>query len=88
MQLDSAVGMWQLLFSDERAWPLIHEWCSFLQKHHNRAISKDTWAQLLDFSKVRMLPVSELIQSYVYVHWLISVIWHSLECGNEYVAML
>lgn len=53
VQLDTAVAMWQLLFSvSEQRWPLIDDWCEFLTKHHNRAISKDTWLQLFDFIKV------------------------------------
>ncbi|KXZ49925.1 hypothetical protein GPECTOR_19g376 [Gonium pectorale] len=52
VQLDTAVGMWQLLFSvPEQRWPLIDDWCEFLTKHHNRAISRDTWLQLYDFIK-------------------------------------
>ncbi|GLC39322.1 hypothetical protein PLESTB_000897500 [Pleodorina starrii] len=52
VQLDTAVGMWQLLFSvPEQRWPHIDDWCEFLTKHHNRAISKDTWLQLFDFIK-------------------------------------
>lgn len=42
--------MWRLLFA-ERLWPLVESWCQFLQAKHNKAISKDTWAQLLEFSK-------------------------------------
>ncbi|KAL9262652.1 DCN1-like protein [Drosera capensis] len=30
LALDTAIGMWQLLF-DERKWPLIEHWCQFLQ---------------------------------------------------------
>lgn len=57
VQLDAAVGMWQLLFNvPGQGWPLIEQWCEFLTKHHNRAISKDTWSQLLDFIKVRYPP--------------------------------
>lgn len=44
--------MWQLLYADERRWAFIDDWCEFLQKHHNRAIVKDTWTQLFDFSRV------------------------------------
>lgn len=53
VQLDTALAMWQLLFSvPEQRWPLIDDWCEFLQKtHSNRAIPKDTWTQLLDFIK-------------------------------------
>ncbi|MCO5583576.1 hypothetical protein L7F22_037488 [Adiantum nelumboides] len=51
LALETAVGMWQLLFA-ERHWPLIDQWCEFLQVKHNKAISKDTWSQLLEFSRV------------------------------------
>ena len=62
VQLDMAIGMWQLLFT-QRPWPLLDAWCSFLQTHHKHAISKDTWTQLLDFIKVQfacLLVVLEL----------------------------
>ncbi|XP_052158295.1 uncharacterized protein LOC127776012 [Oryza glaberrima] len=48
--LETALGMWQLLFA-ERHWPLIDHWCQFLQVRHNKAISRDTWSQLLEFVK-------------------------------------
>lgn len=51
LQLDTALAMWQLLFADERAWPLLDDWCEFLQKHHNRALSRDTWTQLFEFAR-------------------------------------
>jgi DCN1-like protein 1/2 len=51
LALDTAIGMWQLLFA-EREWPLVTHWCDFLQDRHNKAISKDTWAQLLEFSRM------------------------------------
>eukprot|EP00775_Hariotina_reticulata_P012415 gene12415-12550_t len=51
LQLETAVAMWQLLYADERRWQYIDDWCEFLQKQHNRAISKDTWVQLYDFAR-------------------------------------
>lgn len=51
VQLETASGMWQLLLGSVRPWALIDEWLEFLNKHHNRAISKDTWSQLYDFIK-------------------------------------
>lgn len=50
LSLDTAIGMWQLLFA-ERPWPLLDHWCQFLQVRHNKAISRDTWFQLLEFIK-------------------------------------
>ncbi|ONK76391.1 uncharacterized protein A4U43_C03F27190 [Asparagus officinalis] len=51
LALDTAIGMWQLLFA-EKHWPLIEDWCQFLQVRHNKAISRDTWSQLLEFAKM------------------------------------
>jgi len=51
LALDTAIGMWQLLFA-EKQWPLVDQWCQFLQARHNKAISKDTWSQLLEFAKM------------------------------------
>nr|CAD1826844.1 unnamed protein product [Ananas comosus var. bracteatus] len=50
LQLDTAIGMWQLLFA-EKHWPFVDYWCQFLQAKHNKAISRDTWSQLLEFVK-------------------------------------
>ena len=52
VQLDTALAVWQLLFS-QMQWPLGGDWIDFVQKQHGRAISRDTWMQLLDFVKVR-----------------------------------
>lgn len=92
LALDTAIGMWQLLFA-ERQWPLVDHWCQFLQvaywlflrgvsyifvfgqtmffhvfplmyvfcfaaiqqAKHNKAISRDTWSQLLEFARVRWI---------------------------------
>ncbi|XP_050212963.1 uncharacterized protein LOC126664561 [Mercurialis annua] len=51
LALDTAIGMWQLLFA-EKQWPLVDHWCQFLQARHNKAISRDTWSQLLEFTKI------------------------------------
>merc|ERR1712113_923103 len=45
---DTAIGMWRLVFG-VKEWPLLDDWCDFLTKNHNKAISKDTWTQLLEF---------------------------------------
>ncbi|CAM8877063.1 unnamed protein product [Rhodiola kirilowii] len=50
LALDTAIGMWQLLFA-ERQWPLVDHWCQFLQARHNKAITRDTWSQLLEFAR-------------------------------------
>ncbi|TXG71360.1 hypothetical protein EZV62_006295 [Acer yangbiense] len=63
LALDTAIGMWQLLFA-EKQWPLVDHWCQFLQNaltakdsrchrmaRHNKAISRDTWSQLLEFAR-------------------------------------
>ncbi|KAK9128661.1 hypothetical protein Syun_017458 [Stephania yunnanensis] len=50
LALDTAIGMWQLLFV-EKQWPLVDYWCQFLQARHNKAISRDTWSQLLEFAR-------------------------------------
>ncbi|KAE8691310.1 hypothetical protein F3Y22_tig00110890pilonHSYRG00789 [Hibiscus syriacus] len=50
LALDTAIGMWQLLFA-EMQWPLVDHWCQFLQARHKKAISEDTWSQLLEFAR-------------------------------------
>nr|AJR16774.1 defective in cullin neddylation 1 protein [Petunia integrifolia subsp. inflata] len=50
LALDTAIGLWQLLFA-EFQWPLVDHWCQFIQERHNKAISRDVWFQLLEFAK-------------------------------------
>ncbi|KAM3731851.1 hypothetical protein ACB098_11G014500 [Castanea mollissima] len=50
LALDTAIRMWQLLFA-EKQWPLVEHWSQFLQARHNKAISRDTWSQLLEYAR-------------------------------------
>jgi len=54
LALDTALAMWKLLF-EGRKWELLDIWCDFLLEHHKKAITRDTWSQLLDFS-TQILP--------------------------------
>lgn len=51
LPLDVAVSMWRLLFSESR-WPLLDDWCDFLEGSGAQTISRDTWNQLLPFIEV------------------------------------
>jgi DCN1-like protein 1/2 len=51
VQLDVALSIWPLLITTEK-WKHIESWCDFLRIHHKRAVSKDTWMQLLDFINI------------------------------------
>jgi len=51
VQLDVALAMWDLLLPSSR-WQHIEAWKDFLQTHHKRAVSRDTWNQLLEFVQV------------------------------------
>ncbi|PHT48361.1 hypothetical protein CQW23_12569 [Capsicum baccatum] len=46
--LDTVIGRWKSLFA-EKQWPLVDHWCQFLLARNNKAISRDTWSQLLEF---------------------------------------
>ncbi|KAG0741480.1 hypothetical protein G6F57_002288 [Rhizopus arrhizus] len=45
--LEAAIELWRLLLGDRSN--LLEEWIKFLQKCHNKAISRDTWNLFLDF---------------------------------------
>ncbi|XP_060209004.1 uncharacterized protein LOC132636258 isoform X2 [Lycium barbarum] len=51
LALETGIALWQLLFA-ELEWPLIDQWCQFIQERHNKPISRDVWCQLLEFAKI------------------------------------
>ncbi|OUS43802.1 putative leucine zipper protein [Ostreococcus tauri] len=58
LALETAVGLWKVLMTDK--WCFTDEWCDFLERSHGKAISNDTWSQVLQFST----QVGENLQSY------------------------
>ena len=50
LALDTAIGMWKLLFGIS-GWKLCDAWCDFVEENHRKAITKDTWFQLFEFAK-------------------------------------
>ena len=42
---DTAIALWQLLFQN-RQWGLVPLWCEYVQEHHKKAVTKDTWVQV------------------------------------------
>lgn len=47
LALDTAIAMWKVLLTDK--WSFTDDWCEFLQEKHGKAISNDTWSQVLEF---------------------------------------
>eukprot|EP01062_Namystynia_karyoxenos_P074572 TRINITY_DN7150_c1_g1_i1.p1 TRINITY_DN7150_c1_g1~~TRINITY_DN7150_c1_g1_i1.p1 ORF type:complete len:343 (+),score=85.75 TRINITY_DN7150_c1_g1_i1:79-1029(+) len=50
---EDACELWKLLLQGEKSWPLLPEWCEWVQTKHKRAISKDVWHQFSDFARLR-----------------------------------
>ncbi|KAI8474631.1 MAG: Cullin binding-domain-containing protein [Monoraphidium minutum] len=82
LQLDVAVGMWQLLFSDDRAWEHVGPWCEFLQAHHNRAISRDTWVQLFEFARAVKPDFSNFDESAAWPYLIDEFVDHMRQQGG------
>ncbi|KAJ8568402.1 hypothetical protein K7X08_027935 [Anisodus acutangulus] len=50
LALETGIALWQLLFAEFK-WPLVDQWCQFIQERHSKAISRDLWLQLLEFAR-------------------------------------
>ena len=49
LALDMALALWRLVLKERFA--ALELWCAYLAAHERRAVSRDTWALLLDFSR-------------------------------------
>lgn len=49
LSLDVAIELWKLVLSPR--FKFIDSWTNYLREHHKLAISRDTWALLLEFGK-------------------------------------
>ena len=47
---DTALALWQLLLPGR--WARAADWCAFVPRQGLKAVTADTWAQLLEFSRV------------------------------------
>jgi len=46
--IEEALVTWEVLLKDKN-WPLTTKWLNFLKAENKKAISRDTWQQLLEF---------------------------------------
>eukprot|EP00668_Euglena_longa_P032449 GGOE01041785.1.p1 GENE.GGOE01041785.1~~GGOE01041785.1.p1 ORF type:complete len:352 (-),score=107.59 GGOE01041785.1:487-1446(-) len=51
LDCETACDLWALLFSDR--YPLLPQWLAFVREHHRKAITRDVWAQFLDFTALQ-----------------------------------
>jgi DCN1-like protein 1/2 len=47
---DTALALWQLLLP-AASWPRADDWCAFVAAQNLKAVTQDTWSQLLEFSR-------------------------------------
>jgi len=58
---DSAIAMWQLLWTGRQSWTFAEQWYQFLEDSHGRPINADTWKLLLQFKKVCQGRAAQLV---------------------------
>jgi DCN1-like protein 1/2 len=49
LPLETAAAMFRVLLNEK--WPLVDEWCGFLERANVKTVTRDTWNQILEFSK-------------------------------------